>query len=712
MPRIPATPATQKLRKPVQASNLREAPPHTSPGTGSGLDGLDRLAERFRRDDHLELPAPATLYRHAPGLERAAIAACIRDAVGATPGLAEALDGGRLALAIAITVPDRSWVRPAVTVAASVLQGISVGRPVSQGLDPDDLDPPDALPNWVALHRNGISPRQDLGPMDEAAADSLGSGTGVVYIAAAGEDLPQAFAEAADFKLSLPPLTWRRLAVAIEECGGRRPGRSLPDALCGVLNALDLRLAARASTVVDTWVERLERVALARIPRVMPEPAYLPGMPEFVKWAEALRRDLRDYREGRIAWHEVAGQGLVLAGPSGTGKTLQLMTLAAKCKVPLVTASHGQWQSAGHQGDMLAAMAQSFEDAATQAPCILFVDELDAFPARRSGGNPRHESYNHQIMNFFLELLDGAHGRPGTIVVGACNFPALLDPALVRPGRMERIIRIGYPDQAALAEILRYHLGAETLAGVDLSSIAAMAAGGSGADCEYAVRGARSRARAEGREMVLADLEAEFRPVETAVQFLDPALRRLCAVHEAGHSVAATLLRPGFLVSASIAPTPTRNGLAGTYYAMAGNEVLGQADMMALIRILLAGRAAEEIVLGTPTSGAGGDEDSDLAKATLLVARMLTCHGLGGQLAWTGQVTAENLPQTLGLNPALAKRVEHILGVQYASVKELIDHHRAAVEAVASHLIAKEAISAAEVVALLRISSNEERTIQ
>ncbi|TWB54243.1 AAA family ATPase [Nitrospirillum viridazoti] len=658
-------------------------------------------------------------------------AAMIRRAVDSTPDLAEALDHGRLA--IGIRVDRRGWVRPVAKVIGDVFREYCTRRhpqkpapardPIEILPSQDDFDlevlqevpqvddygdypdPPLALPRWSIFHHSPSSgSRHELERLDDALAEDLAAGTGSVFVAAPSEQFPPAFSAALDFELELRPPTGAMVAAAMAECAGQTPAHVLPEELCALLDSLDFCLAGRAATTVDDWTRRLERTALGRIPVPPPVPPpippYLPGMPEFVDWAERLRRDLQDYRDGLIAWPEVAGRGVVLVGPPGVGKTQQLITLAARSGIPLISTSHGRWQSAGHQGDMLAAMARTFEDAARQKLCLVFVDELDAFLARGRGGNPSHESYNHQVMNFFLELLDGAAGRTGIIVVGACNFVERLDPALIRPGRMERVIRIGLPDQDVLAQILRYHLGEDVLADADLSGVAALAAGRTGADCELAVRSARGRARAGRRQMELADLEAEFAPPEPLADNRGPALRRLCAVHEAGHAVTAVLLQPGFLVSASISPS-VDGGLGGVLYSAPAVDVIGQTEMLALVRILLAGRAAEEIVLGSPSGGAGGDEDSDLGKATFMVARMLANYGFGGQFTWAGRIDAESLPQIFALNSALAKRVEQVLAAQYGSACDLISHYRKAVEAVADLLLARITVSAEDVTMIL-----------
>ncbi|MDE1145012.1 MAG: AAA family ATPase [Azospirillaceae bacterium] len=384
-------------------------------------------------------------------------------------------------------------------------------------------------------------------------------------------------------------------------------------------------------------------------------------------------------------------KGCVVAGPPGVGKSAFMRALARTCEVPLIVASHGQWQAAGHQGNMLRAMAATFAEARRAAPCLLAIDELDSFASRALEAGP-NRSYNHQVMNAFLEYSDSVQGREGVVVVGSCNFPELLDPALTRPGRFERVIRIPFPDKMALQGILRFHLGPNHLQGLDLACFAAALEGATGADCEQVVRGGKRRARLAGRPMRPEDLAAELHPAERQ-QPLE--VRRLVAVHEAGHAVVSAILRPGTLLSASIRAS---SAALGSVRCRPDDEIMHAGDLLALVKVSLAGRAAEEAVLGEASTAAGGNAESDLATATLLTTQLIA-HGLGDQLIWVGPVTARTLPHLLGGNPKLAAKVDALLDAQYGEVLALVRARRQAVEYVAELLLAKETISAEEIVA-------------
>jgi hypothetical protein len=168
------------------------------------------------------------------------------------------------------------------------------------------------------------------------------------------------------------------------------------------------------------------------------------GFGEAAAWGKALAKDLADYAAGRLPWSEI-DRGALISGPSGTGKTLFAQVLAQTCSVPLFAHSLAQWQARGHLGDLLAAMNAAFDQAIDNAPCIIFLDECDAFGSRDrlSGDN---EQYSREVIDGLLERLDGIGKREGVVVIGATNLAEKLDPALLRPGRLGRHLRIDLPD--------------------------------------------------------------------------------------------------------------------------------------------------------------------------------------------------------------------------------------------------------------------------
>ena len=229
----------------------------------------------------------------------------------------------------------------------------------------------------------------------------------------------------------------------------------------------------------------------------------LRGMGAAEAWGRDLIQDFADWKAGRIGWPDV-DRGCLVSGEPGTGKTLFAQALANSAGLPIVLSSFGKWQSSGHLGDMLKAMRADFESARAQAPCIWFIDELDSV-GDRARFSSQHRDYCVQVVNAFLELLDGAESREGVVVIGATNNPSAIDPAVLRPGRLDNHVRISKPDAEGREGILRFHLK-DALQRENLGDIVRLSAGMSGADIEKLVRDARRHARRQKRMMLVSDL--------------------------------------------------------------------------------------------------------------------------------------------------------------------------------------------------------------
>lgn len=339
-------------------------------------------------------------------------------------------------------------------------------------------------------------------------------------------------------------------------------------------------------------------------------------------------------------------------------------------------------------------MADTFKAARAAAPAILFIDEIDSFGDRGSFKNDSKD-YSIQVVNGLLEHLDGIGNRDGVVVVGACNRPDRLDPAIVRSGRLDRMIPIPLPDQHALAKIMRHHLTAD-LAGENLAAAAKLAQGASGADCERWVRGARRRARSESRAMVLDDLIAEVRGTSAATPH--DWLRRF-AVHEAGHVLAILHDRPEDLTMVTVRQTARSGG--GILTSNDDRRPITPPELECNLILLLAGRAAEEVILGSVSAGAGGSETSDLARATALATAASTAWGLTGDgLLWQGIPEPTTVGSMLALRPDLAQGVKTKLADAYSAAKGLVTRHRDLVEKIADHLVEHETLDGNDVRAL------------
>ena len=595
-----------------------------------------------------------------------------------------------------IRAPAADWTRPARDAWSLWVRG---GQRSCDGQTEHHLH----YGEWVAWTPTEQPEPYQRGRAAEVFADAIAAGRHCVGFALDPDWLPRDLVQAADYRLEMPVLTGKDVGLlAASLCGGKAKER-LSDEQAATLTPRLLRLARRPSQVPDDYLLKLRDLlirdqatrATAALPAAPPLSDTrtldrLHGMDEAVAWGMAVARDLAAYREKHLPWEQVDGPGCLLSGPPGCGKTLFARAFAATCNVPLITGSWGKWQGtgSGHQGDFLKAMRSAFvrakEKAATDGGAILFIDEVDSFPNRETVTH-HYKDYEIQVVNALLAEIDGVEGRNGVVLLAACNHPHLLDPALTRAGRLERHIHIGLPDETALAGILREHLGAE-LADESLREAALATAGASGADCARIVRGARRRAREAERALVLADLLDEIRGTDNCLE----TEIRLAAVHEAGHAVAACVLKPGTLRTVSLL---SARGSGGAVIADFQARYLLREDVSDLLVVLLSGRAAEEQILGEPSSGAGGSWQSDLARATRLASEAVSCLGFDKErgLLWSGSLEAATLPTVLREDPVLAAHVREMLAEAYARAQELVRAHQDAVTAI-SQLLAERRV--------------------
>lgn len=521
--------------------------------------------------------------------------------------------------------------------------------------------------------------------------------------------LPADLRAATDHRLEPGSLTSADVGALIQALGAGEASFALDEAEAAALSPRLLRLARRPGQAADAYLRKLREIlsreaspapAVTPVsPRVAPTLDTLHGMEEAVAWGRSLARDLAAYRTGTLPWSAV-DRGVLLSGPPGTGKTTFARALAADCNVKLVAGSYAAWLGTGmgHQGDLLRGMRKTFAEARAAAPAILFLDEVDSFPNRATVTHAYSE-WDIQVVNALLGEVDGLEGREGVVLVAACNLPQVLDPALTRSGRLDRHIRIEPPGTAALAAILREHLSND-LPGADLFRLALAAVGSTGADVERLVRGARRRARQAGRAMTADDLAAELGAEVTG----DPAARRLAAIHEAGHAVAVALRRPGALRAVTL------SGRGGSVDSAAVAN-LRAAELAGLLVELLAGRAAEEVVLGAPSAGAGGSAESDLAKATTLATAAAAALGFDAELGlvWRGLAEPSRVPAMLRDYPPLAERVREMLDAAYRDAVGLVGAHRSAIETLAAALLAHGALDGAEAEAVIARALEETR---
>jgi cell division protease FtsH len=351
--------------------------------------------------------------------------------------------------------------------------------------------------------------------------------------------------------------------------------------------------------------------------------ASLAGMDEARAFGENLALDLKDYAARNIQWSAV-DPGCVFHGPPGTGKTTLARAIAAECGVAFIATSFADWTSASGGGaETIAQMKETFAAARRNAPCILFLDEIDALPRR--GGGDHNATYFQTIVNAALEEI-GSSKNQGVVVIAACNDASNLDPALIRSGRLDRMIEVPLPSPEAIPGIFKVHLGIDILNVHDLDRMALHCIGKSGADIAKIVREARRIARRT--KTPLSD-EHLYEAICAPISELSPEALRVIAVHEAGH--AAVAFRQGHFDSIIVSLAAS-----STFSQSSKGAPMTRESVKAELVRLLAGRAAEEVLLGEPSGGAGGADVSDLARASRLALEAITRHGLSnsGRLLW------------------------------------------------------------------------------
>lgn len=406
-------------------------------------------------------------------------------------------------------------------------------------------------------------------------------------------------------------------------------------------------------------------------------------------WALALRDDIADLRKNLVGWDDI-DRGCVLHGPPGTGKTLLARMLGEACGVSVVVSSVGEMfaRSSGYLNDMIKELRAVFDEAKAKSPCILFLDELNALPNIDTVGE-RNKDYWAPLILDFYQLLDGAMSdRAGVIVVGATNKIEDIHPALLRPGRLERAIYVGPPDADGVERIMRHHLGTD-LAGADIGTLAMLDANreATGAVVMEQVRAARRVARRARRPMVLADLEEQVIGTDHRTE---DQLRR-AAVHEAGHVITGRAIG-STVESVSIISVEASGGSARMSLPVA--SLVTRSQFEGLVVSLLGGRAAEQMLLGEPSQGAGGSDDSDLARATAMVATMEASLGLGSSL-----VFRSNPDNAMGLlrDPEFRRRVEKVMGDLYQRTLDILHDQRPALQAVIEALLERRFLVGIEV---------------
>ena len=404
-------------------------------------------------------------------------------------------------------------------------------------------------------------------------------------------------------------------------------------------------------------------------------------------------------------------KGILLVGPPGTGKTMLAKAVAGESNVPFFSISGSEFV------EMFVGMGASkvrdlFKQAKEKAPCIVFIDEIDAIGQKRSGGQYGGNDEREQTLNQLLTEMDGFEGNTGVIILAATNRPESLDPALTRPGRFDRRVPVELPDLLGREAILKVHAKKIKIAeDVDFNKIARMASGASGAELANIVNEAALRAVRDGRRFATqADLEESIEIVIAGYQKKNAIMtdheKHIVAYHEIGHAlVAAKQTNSAPVQKITIVPR-TSGALGYTMQVEEGNHYLmSQEEMENKIATLTGGRAAEETVFGTITTGAS----NDIEQATKLARAMITRYGMSRDFDMVAMETVQN--QYLGGDTSLAcsaetqakidQQVVALVKQQHEKALKLLTDNRAKLDELAAFLYEKETITGEEFMDIL-----------
>ena len=435
---------------------------------------------------------------------------------------------------------------------------------------------------------------------------------------------------------------------------------------------------------------------------------------EGVDEAEENLQEIVDYLENPAKYREIGAsmpKGVLLVGPPGTGKTMLAKAVAGEANVPFFSMSGSEFV------EMFVGMGASkvrdlFRQAKEKAPCIVFIDEIDAIGQKRSGGQYGGNDEREQTLNQLLTEMDGFDGSNGVIILAATNRPESLDPALTRPGRFDRRVPVDLPDLKGREAILKVHAKKIKVADdVDFLQVARMASGASGAELANIVNEAALRAVRDGRGFATqADLEESIEVVIAGYQKKNAILtdqeKKIVAYHEIGHALVATKQTNSAPVQ-KITIIPRTSGALGYTLQVENNDhyLMNKQELENKIATFTGGRAAEELVFGSITTGAA----NDIEQATKLARAMITRYGMSEDFDMVAMETVTN--QYLGGDTSLAcsaetqsridEQVVELVRKQHEKALNILKDNRGKLDELASYLYEHETITGEEFMQIL-----------
>ena len=435
---------------------------------------------------------------------------------------------------------------------------------------------------------------------------------------------------------------------------------------------------------------------------------------EGVDEAEENLQEIVDYLHDPAKYREIGAsmpKGVLLVGPPGTGKTMLAKAVAGEAEVPFFSMSGSEFV------EMFVGMGASkvrdlFRQATEKAPCIVFIDEIDAIGQKRNSGNFGGNDEREQTLNQLLTEMDGFEGNSGVIILAATNRPESLDPALTRPGRFDRRVPVELPDLKGREAILKVHASKiKTEDNIDYMAVARMASGASGAELANIVNEAALRAVRDGRSAASqADFEESIEVVSAGYEKKNSILtdqeKKVVAYHEIGHALVAAMQQHSAPVQKITIVPRTSGALGYTLQVDEGDHYLmTKEELENKIATLTGGCAAEEIVFGSVTTGAS----NDIEQATRIARAMITRFGMTDDFDMVAMEAVQN--QYLGGDTTLScsaetqskidEKVVELVRKQHEKAKKILTDNRGKLDELAEHLYEKETITGEEFMSIL-----------